>query len=99
MRYLSDDSTDQTLTAALWTCGTAVNSNPKSQKAFAAHDPLPLLVSLPTSTSRSHEVRSKALFCLSGLLKHNAEAIARFGELRGWSALAHSLQGAAHVYA
>ena len=71
-----------------------VQNNPRSQAAFLELDPLPALVQLPTTSDRGAEVRSKALFCISGLLKHFPDAITRFSALHGFRTLAHSLQGA-----
>jgi len=87
-------SDDDTLVQALWVCGTAINNNPTAQEAFLRHDPLPTLIALPGSENRNAEVRSKALYCLSGTLKSIADssALERFAELDGWTCLAQSLK-------
>ncbi|KAJ7153458.1 nucleotide exchange factor Fes1-domain-containing protein [Mycena crocata] len=62
---------------------------------YFSHDPLPVLTSFlkpsPTSTSQT---RSKAIYALSGLLKHNAPAVADLSrpEVEGWERLRESLQ-------
>ncbi|GAA98885.1 uncharacterized protein L969DRAFT_88935 [Mixia osmundae IAM 14324] len=72
---------------ACWVAGTATNNNPKAQAAFLAKEPLPTLVALINSTAASAELRSKAIYCLSAALRHNDEAVVRFGELHGWLSL------------
>ncbi|KZW03323.1 Fes1-domain-containing protein [Exidia glandulosa HHB12029] len=70
----------------LWILGTAVQNNPKAQADFLARDPIPLLLSA-LANDKSPEIRSKALYALSGALKHSEPAVARLEELDGWSAL------------
>ncbi|KAJ7730250.1 armadillo-type protein [Mycena maculata] len=76
---------------ALWVIGTALQNNPAAQDAYLAYDPLPVLISFlaPPATA---EARAKAIYALSGLLKHNAPAVARFSEIGGWDALRNALQ-------
>ncbi|PHZ11115.1 Fes1-domain-containing protein [Rhizopus microsporus ATCC 52813] len=69
-----------------WVCGTAVQNNPKAQKAFLSHGGLEPLLRL-LDTDQDNEVRSKALYAISGLLKHNAEALAAFEPLDGFNVL------------
>lgn len=74
---------------SLWVLGTAIQNNPRSQSAFAALDPLPKLLSVLTSSdsSSSPELRSKAIYTISALLRHNPPQGARFAQLQGWEAL------------
>lgn len=57
-----------------------------------ARDPLPLLLST-LAQSKSADVRSKALYAISGLLKHSEPAAARLQELDGWITLRTCLGG------
>ena len=63
---------------------------------YLAYDPLPVLISfLDPAWSPSGKTRAKAIYVLSGLLRHNAPAVAAFGtpEVNGWPKLRDSLQG------
>jgi hypothetical protein len=73
---------------ALWVIGTAVQNNPAAQKAYLAIDPLATILSyLSPLAQSSKQLRSKAIYTLSGLLKHNAAAIAQFEAVGGWDTL------------
>ncbi|BGP14572.1 hypothetical protein JCM10213_001921 [Rhodosporidiobolus nylandii] len=86
------DADDEVVKRACWVCGTAVQNNPSSQKAFLDLDPLPTVSSIITSTSASAATRAKALYCLSSSLKHWEAAVRRFSELDGWAVLTQALQ-------
>ncbi|KAJ6625991.1 nucleotide exchange factor Fes1-domain-containing protein [Mycena sp. CBHHK59/15] len=79
----------------LWVIGTALQNNPAAQDAYLSHDPLPVLTSflLPSPSSTS-QIRSKVIYTLSGLLKHNAPAVAALSrpEVDGWTRLRKALQ-------
>jgi hsp70-interacting protein len=61
---------------------------------YLALDPLPTVVTcLRPSTRPSQQLRSKAIYALSGLLRHNAAAIAPFAAAGGWDALRGALSG------
>ncbi|KAJ6578785.1 nucleotide exchange factor Fes1-domain-containing protein [Mycena vulgaris] len=80
---------------ALWVIGTALQNNPAAQDAYLAHDPLPVLASfLVPSPSSTAQTRSKAIYAMSGLLKHNAPAVAALSrpDVEGWDKLCHALQ-------
>jgi len=80
---------------ALWVIGTALQNNPSAQDAYLAHNPLPTLVSfLVPSSASTLQSRSKAIYTLSGLLKHNAPAVKELGssDVDGWARLRDSLQ-------
>ncbi|KAG9033995.1 hsp70 nucleotide exchange factor fes1 [Tulasnella sp. JGI-2019a] len=83
---LTGSSSSEIVTQALWVAGTAIQNNPKSQSAFLSHDPFPRLIGV-LSTSKSAEVRSKAIYCLSGALKHNRDAVLKFSGSGGWAAM------------
>ncbi|ORX76074.1 Fes1-domain-containing protein, partial [Basidiobolus meristosporus CBS 931.73] len=54
---------------AAWVCGTAIQNNPKAQKAFMDNNGLqPILRVLRDDEDVA--ARSKALYCVSGLIKH-----------------------------
>jgi hypothetical protein len=77
---------------ALWILGTAVQNNPRAQNVFLSHDPLPALLSMMSKSSDSSaETRSKAIYCLSGTLKHNRAAVLKLDDLGGWEALREGL--------
>ncbi|KAJ7198747.1 nucleotide exchange factor Fes1-domain-containing protein [Mycena pura] len=80
---------------ALWVAGTAVQNNPEAQVAYLVHNPLPVLTSFLTpSPSSTAQTRSKAVYALSGLLKHNAPAVAALSrpDVDGWDKLREALQ-------
>ncbi|KAG6914033.1 hypothetical protein DXG01_002847 [Tephrocybe rancida] len=61
---------------ALWVISTAVQNNPSAQDSYLTLNPLPTLISFLTpSPASTLQMRSKAIYTLSGLLKHNAPAI------------------------
>ncbi|KAJ7070086.1 nucleotide exchange factor Fes1-domain-containing protein [Mycena amicta] len=80
---------------ALWVAGTALQNNPAAQDAYLEHDPLPALTRfLVPSSSSTAQTRSKAVYTLSGLLKHNAPAVAALSrtDVQGWDRLREALQ-------
>ncbi|KAG9125930.1 hsp70 nucleotide exchange factor fes1 [Ceratobasidium sp. 392] len=77
---------------AIWIVGTAVQNNATAQEAFLKRDPIPHLLSLLTSGDCSGSTRSKVLYCLSGALKHNAQAVRQLDKAGGWEAFKHALQ-------
>lgn len=83
-------STPGIQTATLWILGTAVQNNDKAQMEILQHEPLKPILSL-LSHGADGQVRSKALYALSGIIKHNAKAVDLFGKEDGWSALKGAL--------
>ncbi|KAG8699231.1 hsp70 nucleotide exchange factor fes1, partial [Ceratobasidium sp. 395] len=77
---------------AIWIAGTAVQNNSTAQAAFLKRDPIPHLLTLLTSGDCVGSTRSKVLYCLSGALKHNAEAVRQLDKAGGWGALKAALQ-------
>ncbi|KAJ2936121.1 hypothetical protein H1R20_g970, partial [Candolleomyces eurysporus] len=80
---------------ALWVIGTALQNNPAAQDAYLAFNPLPTLVSFLTPSPESTtQTRSKAIYTLSGLLKHNAPAVKLLSnpDTNGWQKLKDALQ-------
>ncbi|KAJ9474140.1 Hsp70 nucleotide exchange factor FES1 [Pseudozyma hubeiensis] len=76
-------------TAAAWIVGTAVQNNDKAQMAILDFQPVQSLLEL--LGSGVEEVRGKAMYALSGLLKHNPVAMDQFDRLDGWKVLRESL--------
>lgn len=80
-----------------WVSGTAIQNNPKSQMAFLKHGPMKCIVEairygIDSSTildlpESAKIMRSRALYCLSALLRHNGPAIEAFADLNGFSLL------------
>ncbi|KAF8312656.1 Fes1-domain-containing protein [Clavulina sp. PMI_390] len=97
---LSKSSDDEIQQYGLWIIGTAIQNNPKAQHAvsYLSYNPLPQLISIlspsPSSstTSTSPTTRSKAVYCISNALRHNARAVQAFDSLKGWAALSACLQ-------
>ncbi|KAG7446738.1 Fes1-domain-containing protein [Guyanagaster necrorhizus] len=71
----SPDSTDVIVLQALWVIGTALQNNPAAQQTYLSSNPLPTLTAFLVPANSSPQIRSKALYALSGLLKHNAPAV------------------------
>ncbi|PWN32412.1 Fes1-domain-containing protein, partial [Meira miltonrushii] len=76
--------------ATLWIVGTAVQNNDKAQMTVLQFGFLKPIISLLVHGADG-QVRSKALYALSGILKHNAKAVLSFIELDGWNALCGAL--------
>lgn len=76
--------------ATLWIVGTAVQNNDKAQMTVLQFGFLKPIISLLVHGSDG-QVRSKALYALSGILKHNAKAVLSFIDLDGWNALCGAL--------
>ncbi|KAI8990373.1 nucleotide exchange factor Fes1-domain-containing protein [Trametes punicea] len=76
----------------LWILGTAVQNNPAAQHSYLALSPLRTLLSFLSPTIRSGKTRAKAVYALSGLLKHNAAAVRQMADAGGWAVLRDALQ-------
>ncbi|KDR78336.1 hypothetical protein GALMADRAFT_245459 [Galerina marginata CBS 339.88] len=89
-----ESSTLDIKTQGLWVIGTAVQNNPSAQDSFMSHNPLPTLLSFLDPSSPSAAIRAKAIYALSGLLKHNAPAVEALSgpEVDGWIRLRNALQ-------
>ncbi|KAJ3753096.1 nucleotide exchange factor Fes1-domain-containing protein [Lentinula raphanica] len=90
---------DSVTTHAIWVIGTALQNNPAAQDAYLKLNPLPTLTSFlapKSKPSSSKQARSKAIYALSGLLKHNAPALSQLETKRdgmdGWDRLRQALQ-------
>ncbi|KDQ55977.1 hypothetical protein JAAARDRAFT_36768 [Jaapia argillacea MUCL 33604] len=90
---ISTTSPPSLKTQVLWVLGTAVQNNPAAQNAYLNHHPLPILLPfLSPSPQNPTSTRRKALYTLSGLLKHSSIALTHFSESGGWSVLKASLE-------
>ncbi|KAF8068594.1 nucleotide exchange factor Fes1-domain-containing protein [Lyophyllum atratum] len=88
-------STLQVKMQALWVIGTALQNNPSAQDDYLALHPLPTLTAfLVASPDSTLQTRSKAIYALSGLLKHNAPAVRELEspEVEGWARMRGALQ-------
>jgi len=70
---------------AAWVCGTATQNNPKAQAAFMNEKGLKAVIEL-LSDSETY-VRAKALYAISGALKHFEPALQEFKALDGYKTL------------
>jgi len=89
----SETSTPDIVMQSLWVIGTAIQNNPAAQDVYLSFNPLPTLLAFLTPNS-SLQVRSKAIYVLSGLLRHNTVAVKALStdEVNGWVKLRDSLQ-------
>ncbi|KAJ3902769.1 Le.MFB2 [Lentinula edodes] len=110
LHALLTSSPDSVTVQALWVIGTALQNNPSAQDAYLKLNPLPTLTSFlspppppptPNSNSKSpppsKPLRSKAIYAISGLLKHNAPALLQLSindahGCDGWDRLRLALQ-------
>ncbi|TFY67417.1 hypothetical protein EVJ58_g1634 [Rhodofomes roseus] len=88
----SPNSTEGIKMQTLWIIGTAVQNNPSAQKACLALSPMPTLLTFLNPSVNSSKLRSKAVYALSGLLKHNAAAVQQLDEAGGWQVLKAALE-------
>ncbi|CAG8525463.1 9900_t:CDS:10 [Ambispora gerdemannii] len=77
---------------ALWVCGTAVQNNLKAQKAFIDQGGLRVALDLLKNTNEDAEVKSKAVYAVSGAIKHYKPALVQFEKEGGYEALLALLQ-------
>ncbi|SCU93388.1 LAFA_0F16138g1_1 [Lachancea sp. 'fantastica'] len=74
---------------ALSVIGTAVQNNVNSQENFLKYEHgLPQLIQIAKNTDEKADVRTKAFYALSNLLKHNKDSYAKFKELHGLDVIA-----------
>ena len=77
LRALAEDGAPRLQAAAAWVAGTAVQNNRELQLALVAQGLLPALLRL-VGAHAVPEVRAKALYAASGLLRACPEAQAQF---------------------
>lgn len=91
----STESSTEIKVQILWVIGTAIQNNPQAQDVYLACSPLSTLLGfLVPSPSSTLAARAKALYTLSGLLKHNAPAVKELDKpgINGWRILREALQ-------
>ncbi|KZT68029.1 nucleotide exchange factors-like protein [Daedalea quercina L-15889] len=88
----SPNPSDAIKAQTLWVIGTAVQNNPSAQKAYLALSPMPTLLTFLAPSVKSSKLRSKAVYAISGLLKHNAAAVKQLDEAGGWQVLKIALE-------
>ncbi|KAH9943906.1 nucleotide exchange factors-like protein [Amylocystis lapponica] len=89
----SPSSTDDVKIQTLWVIGTTVQNNPTAQFSYLSLSPMPTLLSFLSPSVKSAKIRSKAVYALSGLLKHNATAVGQFQDSDGWLVFKAALDG------
>jgi len=90
LRALAEDGAPRLQAAAAWVAGTAVQNNRELQLALVAQGLLPALLRL-VGAHAVPEVRAKALYAASGLLRACPEAQAQFTVHDGLAALLGAL--------
>ncbi|KAI9264453.1 armadillo-type protein [Sporodiniella umbellata] len=75
-----------------WVCGTAVQNNTQAQKAFMKHGGLEPLLKLLSEDTDS-QVRNKALYAISGFIKHNDEGRQAFEQQGGYKVMRAIMKG------
>ncbi|KAJ3557631.1 hypothetical protein NM688_g1371 [Phlebia brevispora] len=89
---LTSSSSEEIKAQVLWIIGTAVQNNPAAQREYLAFSPMHTLLSFLAPGTRSPKTRSKAVYALSGLLKHCVPAVRQLQDADGWKALKDALQ-------
>jgi len=83
------DSSPSIQIISAWVLGTCAQNNPQFQKEVLKFDPLPHL--LPLLQSDNIEVKGKAIFTLSGILRNNVDqAFDAFEQLNGFEIMINS---------
>ncbi|KAI0324503.1 Fes1-domain-containing protein [Cubamyces sp. BRFM 1775] len=88
----NSSSSEEIQRQVLWILGTAVQNNPAAQHSYLSLSPLSTLLSFLSPSSRSGKTRAKAVYALSGLLKHNAAAVNEMAHAGGWDILRDALE-------
>lgn len=88
----SPTSTESIKMQTLWIIGTAIQNNPSAQNDYLSMTPIFTILSFMSPTVES-SLRSKAVYALSGLCKHNAAALQQLDQAGGWNVLLSALEG------
>jgi len=75
---------------AAWVCGTSTQNNPKAQSAFLKQKGVPAILSLMSDPETF--VRAKAMYALSGAVKHFEPALEEFKNEDGFKTLVDMLK-------
>ncbi|GBE86961.1 Hsp70 nucleotide exchange factor FES1 [Sparassis crispa] len=89
---IASSSPESVKMQTLWVIGTAVQNNPSAQISYLVLSPMPTLLAFLSPEVKSPQVRSKAVYALSGLLKLNAPAVRQLEEAGGWEILKAALE-------
>jgi len=88
----SPKSSENIKMQSLWVIGTAVQNNPFAQDAYLSLGPISTILSFLSPSIESPQLRSKAVYALSGLCKHNAAAVQQLDECGGWDVFRLALE-------
>ncbi|CAB4396649.1 unnamed protein product [Rhizophagus irregularis] len=77
---------------AVWVCGTAIQNNIRAQKAFAEKGGIKLILDLLKNPNEDNEIKSKALYAISGAIKHYPPGLEQFDQEKGYETLLSLLQ-------
>ncbi|KAF7795103.1 hypothetical protein EIP86_006248 [Pleurotus ostreatoroseus] len=88
----SPSSSEAIKAQTLWVIGTAVQNNPTAQREYLMFSPMETLLSFLAPGIGSPKTRSKAIYALSGLMKHYAPAVRQMQEAGGWKMLRSALR-------
>ncbi|PVU92087.1 hypothetical protein BB561_004051 [Smittium simulii] len=89
LALLCSDS-DQVISGTLWVIGTALQHNPKAQAAFGKYDGLEKLLQKFKASANSN-IKAKAIYAISALLRNNLRAFTDFIKLGGIDTLLFAL--------
>lgn len=70
-----------------------VHESDHNWRKYLSLSPMPTLLSFLDPSNKSGKLRSKAIYTLSGLLKHNSAAVRQFQDAGGWGVLKAALEG------
>jgi len=87
---ISPDSSPNITKQTLWVIGTAIQNSPEAQDAYLELKPIPSILTF-LQANHAPKIRSKAVYALSGLLKHNKKALDSLGAADGWEVLGNAL--------
>ena len=69
----------------------------RPRRQYLSLDPLSVILSFLLPSVKSVQLRSKALYALSGLLKLNATAVSQLDHAGGWDVLRSALEGSSTI--
>ncbi|CAG8434104.1 5298_t:CDS:2 [Diversispora eburnea] len=77
---------------AIWVCGTAVQNNSQTQKAFVEKGGLKIILKILKDSNEENEIRSKALYAVSGAIQHCEPGLTQFEKEGGYDTLLSLLE-------
>lgn len=84
IKKLDEDAPNSLRVYAASCVGIAVQNNPKSQEDFLKYDGLDKLIKICTEENATNELRLKALFAISSLIRNFEAGYTKFDESNGW---------------